>query len=774
MLSTRLSPITLGLLLALQPALALAETNATEAEMEVVSVTGKKVAYANNATDEMAKLQKSPIGNVMDLIQNMPGVNVSQGDAFGGDDYTTTISMRGFVIDRADQQLGITVDGVPNGGSAYAGGSKANRYLDSENTAFVEVGQGASDIASASLDALGGTINFVSSNPEAEQGARFAHTQGSFNARKDYLRYDSGQIFGNTTAYVSLSDSYNNRWIGTGSNGFSDRLHFEAKSVTEFESSKYTARLSYDDTHEDNYQPVSLAQFNKTPRWDGLTSAWTGDPDIDQNFAEAWSTLRENTLGYVKADYFLADNLELSITPYVHFQNGRGDWLPPYQHYVVDAKGNRITAGDVKTTKFTHVNKAGQPILDPKADLTGAKRVSSYRHTHYEKERFGATANLQWQLDSHQIRTGLWVEQQDRNQIRDWHAVIDAKVYHYFDETPYWVQFDDDYSNQVMKAYLQDQITLGDLQLTLGVQQYLVDVERTDNLNGRGHDKLNSDSDLLPSAGFVYQISPELEVFAGYSQNFKAISDKPLEKKKAAQLTEIEPETADNLDLGLRYESGDVRASATVYKVKFDNRVALLTYQTKADGTPNYDAVGDGDYDNIGGVDSQGFEASLNWQLTDTLGVASTLTLNDSTYSDDVLGVATGADGKAANIIEYKEGEMIAGIPERMMTLGLNYQRDAYRAGINAKYQGEYYGAAKHSFVGKTSVWNRDQIEAHTLWDLYFGYQKSLSGDQLINSLDVSLLINNLTDKAYISGGSEGAYLLGAERSISMTVSLGF
>ena len=39
---------------------------------------------------------------------------------------------------------------------------KANRYLDSENLATVEVGQGTSDIKSASLEALGGTFNFVS------------------------------------------------------------------------------------------------------------------------------------------------------------------------------------------------------------------------------------------------------------------------------------------------------------------------------------------------------------------------------------------------------------------------------------------------------------------------------------------------------------------------------------------------------------------------------------------------------------------------------------
>lgn len=786
MFITRLSPLTLAVVLALQPQLSFATSMtedarleesvaAAEAGIEVMSVTGKKVAYANNVTDEAAKLGKSPVGNVMDLINNLPGVNVSQGDAFGADDYTTTVSMRGFVIDRADQQLGITIDGIPNGGSAYAGGSKANRYLDTENTQLVEVGQGAADIASASLDALGGTLNFVSDNPEQLRGATYGLTRGSFNARRDYLRFDSGEVFGNTTAYASVSDSFNNRWIGTGSNGYSDRLHFEAKSVTELDHSKITARLSYDDTHEDNYQPVSLAHFDKTPRWDGLTNVWTGDPEIDQNFAEAWSTLRENTLGYVKAEFQLQDDLALTLTPYIHLQSGRGDWLPPYQHYVTDASGARVNQGNLKSIRYTHVDKNGRPILDPKADLTGATRVSSYRHTHYDKDRYGALANLQWQLDSHQIRSGLWLEQQDRNQSRDWHAVTDAQIYHYYDETPYWLQFNDDYSNQVTKFYLQDQISLTDeLQLTLGVQQYLVDVERKDLLNGRGHDKIDSDSDLLPSLGMVYQLTDSVELFGGYSQNFKAISDKPLEQKKASELKDLKPETADNLDVGLRYSSDNLQLSATLYRVKFDDRIALLTYQTNPDGTPNYDAVGDGNYDNIGGVDSEGFEGSLNWQLADTLTLTSSLTLNDSTYSDDVLGVKTNPAGNKVEVIEYKAGQEIAGIPKRMLALGLNYQQEAYRAGISAKYQGDYFGAAKHSYAGNADVWNKDQINSHLLWGAYLGYSKTLSGQQLFNTLDINLVLNNLTDKSHISGGSEGAYLLGAGRSASVSISLGF
>lgn len=762
MLLTRLHPLTLGLLLALQPAVQaeeMADNAGAEAAIEVMSITGKKVAYANNATDESAKLQQAAISNVMDLINKLPGVNVAQGDAFGSDDYTTTVSMRGFVIDRADQQIGITVDGIPNGGSAYAGGSKANRYLDSENTGFVEVGQGSGDISSASLDALGGTINFVSANPMAEQQARLDYSAGSFNARRYFARFDSGEVLGNTTSYFSLSDSYNSRWIGTGSNGFSNRLHGEAKSVTELDNAKITARFSYDDAHEDNYDYRSLTQFKQNPKFDGLTNVWTGNPDIDQNFAEAWSTLRENTLAYVKGDFTLSDNLQLDVSPYLHLQEGRGDWLPPYQVYATDAKGQQISQGNgAKRETFNYVDAQGRPILDPKADTSKAKRVSSYRHTHYDKDRYGVTANLNWQLENQQIRTGLWFEQQERNQSRDWHQVLDAKVYHYYDETPYWVQFNDDYQNDVLKFYVQDKIALGDLELTLGVQQYLVDVERNDNFNSNNNGKLDSDSDLLPSVGVVYPLTANLEAFTGFSKNFKAIPDTLL-NTVGQDFNKLEPETAENFDLGLRYQGDSINASATLYNINFDNRITLLAYQ-QVDGAPDYLTELDGTFVNVGGVKSKGLEANIDWRFADSLSLNSGLTLNNSEYTQNVNG--------------YRQGDKVAAIPEQMLSATLKYQHEKYRAGIGAKYTAEYFGAAKRTEINKVAVWNRDEIPAHTLLNLYAGYHAEMAQAGLIQTLDLSFIINNLTDKRYLAGGQEGAYLLGAERSASLTISLGF
>ena len=730
-----------------------------EQDVEVLSVVGKRVSYSNNSTDDSMRQLQSPIANVLDLVNNLPGVNVGQGDAFGSDDYTTTISMRGFVIDRADQQLGITIDGVPNGGSAYAGGSKANRYMDSENTRYVEVGQGAADIASASLDALGGTLNFVSANPDMQRGAKVGISNGSHNARRYFARYDTGEVLGNTTAYFSLSDSYNSRWIGSGSNGYSDRIHFEAKSITELDDARITARLSYDDAHEDNYDYRSLAQFKQNPRWDGLTHAWTGNPDIDQNFAEAWSTLRENALLYVKAEFALSDSVEIDVTPYLHLQNGRGDWLPPYQVYTTDTDGNPISKGNGATRiTYNYVDANGLPILDSNADTSEATRVASYRHTHYEKQRFGATANLNWTLDNQLIRAGVWLEQQQRNQTRDWHQVLDPKVYHYFDETPYWVQFDDDYQHDVIKFYLQDTLTFGEFQLVLGVQQYLIDIERTDNFIPANNGKLDSDSDLLPSIGLVYRLSEKLELFAGYAENFKAIPDTIL-NTAGQQFDNLKAETAENVDLGLRYFGDAINLSATFYNVNFNNRITLLAY-SEIDDLPDYLTELDGTFVNVGGVKSEGLETSLEWRFAPHFSLTSSLTLNNAEYSETING--------------YRTGDKVAAIPEQMLVAALNYNDGSYRAGVSGKYTAEYYGAAKRTEVNGVNVWNRDNIPSSTIWHAYVGYRHDTANSDMFRFVDLALTLNNVTNQTYITGGQEGAYLLGAGRTASFTVSLGF
>jgi iron complex outermembrane receptor protein len=273
------------------------EVKTQESTMEEVSVVAKKLSHANHEIDIKMAQQQSSITSVLALMDNLPGISINEGDAFGGDDWSTSITMRGFSIDGNQQQLGMTIDGIPNGGSNYGGGAKANRYLDSENMETIQVSQGTSDISSASLDALGGTFNFVSAMPAFEKTTKFALTKGDHDATRYFVRHDTGLLFDNTYAYASYSSTSTSRWVGEGSNGGMAREHAEFKFVTELGQLNITGRLSYDDADEDNYNSVSKTQFDQSPNWDQLTWNWTGVPHFDQMFAEGltWSTKFSHT-----------------------------------------------------------------------------------------------------------------------------------------------------------------------------------------------------------------------------------------------------------------------------------------------------------------------------------------------------------------------------------------------------------------------------------------------------------------------------------------------
>jgi len=186
--------------------------------------------------------------------------------------------------------------------------------------------------------------------------------------------------------------------------------------------------------------------------------------------------LRENTLAYVKFDYQYSTDLSFQVTPYWHKNEGRGDWIPPYLNVVTDVNGGESLG------QYGFVDQSGNPLA-PAADCTdnyswpwnsgpglvascyddSAIPVMSYRHTHYEKERLGLTADFSWTIDNNEVTFGLWTESNTRDESRDWHKVVDARVYHHFDESPYWIQYSNEYQTDTLKYYLQDTIYFGDL-----------------------------------------------------------------------------------------------------------------------------------------------------------------------------------------------------------------------------------------------------------------------------------------------------------------------
>ena len=502
--------------------------------LETVSVVAEEPRiFARNVVAEPMMLQQSNITAVTSVVDNLPGVSVQEGDAYGFDDWSSNVAMRGFQVTLTEVQIGTTIDGFPNGTSDYWGGAKANRFIDPMNLGGVEVSQGTADIASRSVEALGGTFEYLTDDPAAERTYTASATLGENEGQRFAMRVDTGPLLGrDTRAWIAAVRQEATDWVeGSARN---EREHVAAKLVSSHGRLDLTSYLSYDSIHEDVYQRLySEADFRANPRWDRLVGEWPGVPYLNQFYRPGWQTRRNNTFGYLKADWAFSDVTSLSLGGYFHRNRGRGDWLPPFIADVTDDGGGPESelmggapvqggsqlglirfvspdgaavgplAGCTSSYIFNYYGSGG-PAVDP-ACHPGAAAVQSYRHSHYGKDRVGVTLDEEWfaavGAAGSALRAGIWYENARRDLGRDWHRILDPTLSFNWHEQPYWQQYDWQFPQHVFKWYVEETIFAGPFALSGGVKQYLVGVSREDLFDVDPKLEVDSDSDLLLSGG---------------------------------------------------------------------------------------------------------------------------------------------------------------------------------------------------------------------------------------------------------------------------------
>ncbi|MEM5496637.1 TonB-dependent receptor [Paraglaciecola mesophila] len=742
-------------------------------DVESIVVTGRNVSYANSAASEEMKKQQTPMTSVLALVDNLPGVLVTEGDPFGSDEWSTSISIRGFQLNLESQQIGMTVDGISNGNSNYGGGTKASRYIDTENLRGVEVSQGTADISSRSNEALGGTMDFTTILPALDEKLTVSTTLAEHNARKFYVRYDTGEIAQDTFAWMSLSSQQNDDYMdGSITN---KRDHAEGKIISTIGEVDLTAYVSYDDAEEYTYQRVyGLAQYAQNSEWDGLTEDWSGVPYQDQVFREGWVTERENFFTYLKADFAVGE-VDFSTNVYYHENEGAGKWIPYYIADVTDdGVGNPNSELDSSTTAYGgasqgliyFTNRAGETLspiagcessigfpyggggaeIDPGCYEQGAIPVSSNRHTHYDKKRIGVNGDFTWHTSisdmDNVLRGGFWYEDYQRDEYRDWHKTIDAATSARYDNTPYWVQYDREFPVETLMYYIEDELDAGFAKFRLGAKQFNVDVSKDDQFVPENDLDVSSDSDVLISAGFVAPLPLNgLEVFGGYAENFAAVKDAVLERDDA-DVSTVEPETADNIDFGLRYSTPGFNASLTYYNIKFENRITFISNED-VNGIDFLESAAGG-FLNDGGIESDGIEASIDYKINENFGVYISYTKNESTYTDDDQDI---------------RGKTVIGSPEDMAVISFDYTKNDFYAGFSTKYVGE-------RFLDQA---NTQEVDSYVVSDLYVGKTAYDIGGS-IDSVELSFTVNNVFDEEYLGSIAPNAGWIGAPRIASFNV----
>jgi iron complex outermembrane receptor protein len=165
---------------------------------EDISVFGQgQTRQVQNITQ--ADLQEEPAGtSPLKALEKLPGVHFESSDPWGTYEWSTRFSIRGF----SQQQLGFTLDDVPLGDMSYGNnnGLHISRAIAPENIAVTTVAQGSGNLGTASTSNLGGTVQFVSSDPYDEAHVSGGQTLGSSNTTRTFIRLDTGNVVANTKA----------------------------------------------------------------------------------------------------------------------------------------------------------------------------------------------------------------------------------------------------------------------------------------------------------------------------------------------------------------------------------------------------------------------------------------------------------------------------------------------------------------------------------------------------------------------------------------------
>ncbi len=744
-------------------------------EEKVVKARGELLGFrearANSTVAGDALQAENPMLDVLSRLNRLPGVRVTQGDAVGGNDWSTRIYVRGMSNGTDTAQVGYMVDGMPNGDSVYGGGQKPNAFVDNENVAEVQVGQNAADIGSASNAALGGTIRYRTNDPLDERRLRLDYTAGEHRLSRVFLRADTGQGASGVASYLSVSDSSLRSWIGKGTGRF-DRQHVDLKVAKDFASGT-TAKLkaAWNYRNETDYNSVTLADFRANPTSDGLLD----DFAIRSvgYWRPGWGGTRWNRSAALEIRHRSERNeATLALMPYFHRQHGWGWWAPPFRVATRDGRidgpegasefyrrtfqrtpgGGLLPAPNTSVADYACL-RGRYPgdfvgyAIDPGFGCADAEPIASRRRSGYWNRRFGATAKAERTVGRHAVIAGIWLERQNRDSNRQWFDLDlrDPGTIRPAASALHWTHFERRFESVSQRGYVQHRLGLGALEVTTALAYHAVETRyasRLDEMRRR-----QSRREWLPKFGAVYAWR-DVELFAHYSRNVLMLADGLL---AAGSTSHLRPERADNFDVGVRWNGARGGLAMQAFAQRSRGRLGAVNLAAVGGDLYLQDAI---EVLNVGGVRSHGVELAASFDLGGGIAGYGAYSYLAAEYTDDVPAEGVVAGGRLVNA------------PKNQWFGELIWRRaTAWRISANVRHVGDRPGDLANAAV----------VPAYTLLGLSARYSLRLAGT--VEKAEVQFNASNLANERYLSapdGDQGGTFFIGPSRMASVTLRVEF
>ena len=403
--------------------------------------------------------------------------------------------------------------------------------------------------------------------------------------------------------------------------------------------------------------------------------------------------------------------------------------------------------------------------------------------------RYGITTTFTWETDNNKLIFGGWYEydrhitERPNYNLQNGGSVVGWFEYDQFN----FLNYSRYLEQEVYQGWIQDTYTTldGALDIVAGIKAIKLDRDAdgfltiSEWINNTPTARSTSYEDtFLPQFGLVYRINDNLEVFFNYSENL-AVPDAGTITTAGDTFNPdiLNPEYSENFDFGIRADYGDVAFNLQGFYLEYTDRI--LASAVPIDSA-NAGAAGNSVFQNVGGVDSWGFEGSIDYTTPiEGLELSGSFAIQETTFQEDFFlgyedspatrpGLRTGefVDGLGFEVFEDIEGNDLGNTPFLTLNGDVKYKIDAWTFSLSGKFYDEVY----------VNTLNTQPLDSYTKFDagIFYSGKEGTALEGWSASLNVVNLFDEDIALARSYTDSTGQVLWDRGRQFTFTVTADF
>lgn len=660
-----------------------------------------------------------PTVNYSDIMNLSPSASATNQSGPGLDE-SKHVQMRGF----QDGQFNVTFDGIPYGDSNDFTHHTTSFFMNNDvGETIVDRGPGtASTVGNATF---GGTVAIISKDPLPARTVTVYGGYGTWATYTGGVEADTGSVLNGTTGFVDAETAGSNTY---NQNAAIKRSNVFAKVVSPLNSNfVLTAVAMYNNTYQEFAGGATYAQIAAY----GPTFGLSTNP-LSQNYNKYETDHYKTDFEYVDlrgqfGDGWTVDSKVYTYAYYHHSLNGdnpldcgNGACTGLSYYDLTHLPGGSSSSKEGTTSTANGLNASETTVVPGQFSNNTYRSVGTITRLQKDFEIFNISGD---------VKFGAWYDHQSNSRY-----LVDQNLLGGTSESgfnlapgtgtaPYERLMHD--TLDTFQPYFQlDLIPVEGLTISPGVKFDYFKRGIKAPINQKTFKPLGYEGvydQAVPSVTANYAVTQDMSVYAQYAEGFLAPNLNVLYSTNPALSTNLNPETTQNYQAGVVWQSPRFAGDADVYYIPFTNLVTSTT------------VGGVKEFYNLGGAIYKGIEAEGTYVLGDGFDVYGNGSLNSANYNG------------------YKGKDHVAETPQATWAAALLFDNGIFNAAVTDKWTGGKYG---------TDTPNQNWFAPYNIVNLSGGVDLK-HGIYGAPPVKLTLNVDNLTDQkqAYDYAGTTAGLL---------------